>query len=503
MMKTTLTLSMIVKNEEKYLEGCLSSVKDLVDEIIIVDTGSTDSTLEIAKKFDAKIFHFEWIEDFSAARNYALSKSIGDWILYLDADERLAENSIQELKNVISQRKNIGYTCVVNSINEISGISNKMKYIRLFANNEKLYFVGKAHEQIEKSLNELNYEIKDTHIEIIHLGYNVEQSELNRKAERNLNLLVEDFKTSPIGYNAFQIGQTYVMLNKVDESVEYFNFAIKSSSLNNVHKSHCYRYLSAYELNRNNDVEKALSFAETGLRLNPKQVILHVILSSINLRLQSFNKAEEHCRLSYKFNVEQRHNVNDFEILLNDNDVLNHGLDIAIMSNNKILFNDFYNELNKNECEEKRNNLLEVFSLLLNNKEIPYEKTVLYAESINDDFIAYALLLIDPNYEAKIKVKFYETFVARKNYDYRLLNLLAIAYGDIGDITNSIKYFEASLQKNNNDPNTILNLVSLYASTSEYSKLNKLIDNSVPFFESQPSIKNKLLGLKKKIESLV
>ena len=95
-----LTLSMIVKNEEKYLEGCLESVKNVADEIVIVDTGSEDSTLDIAERYGAKIYHFEWIDDFSAARNFALSKSTGDWILYLDADERLSKDSVEEVKSI-------------------------------------------------------------------------------------------------------------------------------------------------------------------------------------------------------------------------------------------------------------------------------------------------------------------------------------------------------------------------------------------------------------------
>ena len=92
-----ITLSMIVKNEERYLRECLESVKDIVSEIVIVDTGSTDSTIKIAKDYGAKLYSFGWINDFSAARNFALSKSTGDWILYLDADERLSENSKNEL----------------------------------------------------------------------------------------------------------------------------------------------------------------------------------------------------------------------------------------------------------------------------------------------------------------------------------------------------------------------------------------------------------------------
>ena len=76
-----ISLSMIVKNEEKYLRDCLESVKGVVDEIILVDTGSTDSTVRIAQEYGAKIFNFEWINDFSAARNYSLDQCSGDWIL--------------------------------------------------------------------------------------------------------------------------------------------------------------------------------------------------------------------------------------------------------------------------------------------------------------------------------------------------------------------------------------------------------------------------------------
>ena len=83
----TISLCMIVKNEERVLERCLECLKDIVDEMIIVDTGSTDSTKEIAKKYTDKIYDFEWIKDFSAARNYSLSFATKDYIYCADADE--------------------------------------------------------------------------------------------------------------------------------------------------------------------------------------------------------------------------------------------------------------------------------------------------------------------------------------------------------------------------------------------------------------------------------
>src|SRR3989344_295540 len=98
---STLSLCMITKNEEQFLEQCLNSVKELVDEIIIVDTGSTDKTKEIASKFTDKIYDFQWCDDFSAARNESLKYATQDWILVLDADEVISKEDYQKIKELI------------------------------------------------------------------------------------------------------------------------------------------------------------------------------------------------------------------------------------------------------------------------------------------------------------------------------------------------------------------------------------------------------------------
>lgn len=97
---TTVSLCMIVKNEEDTLARCLNSVKEIVDEIIIVDTGSTDQTKEIAKEFSEKIYDFQWIEDFSAARNYSFSKATMDYIFWLDADDVILPEDGKKLKEL-------------------------------------------------------------------------------------------------------------------------------------------------------------------------------------------------------------------------------------------------------------------------------------------------------------------------------------------------------------------------------------------------------------------
>ena len=95
--KPRLSVCMIVKNEERFLGQCLASVKDIADELIVIDTGSTDRTIEIAREHGAQVGHFEWCNDFAAARNVSIAPATGDWILFLDADEELSPAEKQNL----------------------------------------------------------------------------------------------------------------------------------------------------------------------------------------------------------------------------------------------------------------------------------------------------------------------------------------------------------------------------------------------------------------------
>jgi len=101
----TISLCMIAKNEESNLADCLNSAKGIADEIIIVDTGSTDRTKEIAKKFSAKIYDFKWMDDFSAARNESLKHAAKDWVLVLDADEALDEEGKKAIRELVNGKE--------------------------------------------------------------------------------------------------------------------------------------------------------------------------------------------------------------------------------------------------------------------------------------------------------------------------------------------------------------------------------------------------------------
>lgn len=161
-----ISLCMIVKNEEEMLEGCLASINDLCDEIIIVDTGSTDKTKEIANKFTNQIYDFEWIDDFSAGRNYAFSLATKEFILWLDADDVILEKDVEELKrikeslndsiDVVSMFYHIAFDAYGNP-------TFKFRRNRLVRRENNYTWLGVVHEYLEVSGNIMHADIAVTH----------------------------------------------------------------------------------------------------------------------------------------------------------------------------------------------------------------------------------------------------------------------------------------------------------------------------------------------------
>jgi glycosyltransferase involved in cell wall biosynthesis len=141
----TLALVMIVKNEEKNIKRCLDSIKDLVNEIIIVDTGSTDNTKSIAINYGAKVFNYKWHNDFSDARNFSIQQSTSDWNLVLDADEYILSNH-QLIRDFIERNNNIIGRIYITSRSFDNGQENEeiCFVTRLFPNKE-IFFNGKVH----------------------------------------------------------------------------------------------------------------------------------------------------------------------------------------------------------------------------------------------------------------------------------------------------------------------------------------------------------------------
>jgi len=188
-----LSLCMIAKNEENNIGQCLESAQGLADEIIVTDTGSTDKTIEIAKSYGAKIERFKWIKDFSAARNYSISKATSRWVIWLDADDRLPKKTVEELRKRLEQEtlNKAFYFIICNSADE-GKTGTRFAQIRVFPNDKKILFEGRIHEQPLSSIRKHKYIEENLPFEIFHTGYE-DPALVKEKQLRNLEIFKEEY----------------------------------------------------------------------------------------------------------------------------------------------------------------------------------------------------------------------------------------------------------------------------------------------------------------------
>ncbi len=223
---TSLSLCMIVKNEEDCLSRCLNSVKDIVDEIIIVDTGSTDSTIDIAKSFDSKVFEIKWQDDFSYARNYSFSKASCEWMLIMDADDELKKEDKSKIKPLLNQHKvdvyyfrTISYVGKTPNHNLVSNLNP-----RLIRNNNKYRFEGRIHEQIRYERKKIpKGKMKSINITIYHYGYLNKNIDKKKKRKRNIKILKQVLSCDKNkAFNLFNMGNEYFALQNFSTALAYY-----------------------------------------------------------------------------------------------------------------------------------------------------------------------------------------------------------------------------------------------------------------------------------------
>jgi len=225
-MKNKVSLCMIVKNEETYLPRCLNSIKDIVDEIIIVDTGSTDKTVDIAKSFGAKVYYFQWNNNFSEARNESLKYATKDWILILDADDELYLKDQENFKDLLNRQLDENAIYYFETLNYYgSTIDDNSITInlnpRLYKNNHGTHYEGEIHNQLVHSENK--YKAIYKLIKIHHYGYMNKTIESKNKRNRNITLLNEQIKKDPDNYFAhFNLGTEYAALNDEKTALEHY-----------------------------------------------------------------------------------------------------------------------------------------------------------------------------------------------------------------------------------------------------------------------------------------
>lgn len=225
-----LSIVMMVKNEEKYLSKTLESLKflmhDIDSELIILDTGSVDSTIEIAKKFTDKVFFASWNNDFAHMRNISISHASGEWILILDADEQLTNyDKLKEFFNSdLCNKYNSASISLKNIFSEDEKSYNVAPILRMFRNFEGFKYEGAIHEQPK-----FKHPIYNNIATFNHYGYLFEDEEVKQlKDNRNKKILLEEIEKNPNDpYINYQLGKNYMLSNGSEDALYYMEKAYK------------------------------------------------------------------------------------------------------------------------------------------------------------------------------------------------------------------------------------------------------------------------------------
>lgn len=222
-----ISVCMIVKNEEKRLERCLKSLIPYGFEIVIIDTGSTDRTKEIALEYTSCLYDFPWTDDFSKARNFSLQKASHDWIFMMDSDEWITSIDIEELTYF---RKHLSHAVGSVTRQNITGTPDTPAWTidqtERFFNRKRYHYTGRIHEQLTPKFDK-SFESFLLNTIIGHDGYLMSEKQRQEKSQRNISLLKKELEENPDQpYLMFQLGKGYDIINDYHSSSIYYEKAL-------------------------------------------------------------------------------------------------------------------------------------------------------------------------------------------------------------------------------------------------------------------------------------
>ncbi|ONI38487.1 hypothetical protein AN639_05625 [Candidatus Epulonipiscium fishelsonii] len=293
-----ISLCLITKNEEHNIAKCINSVKNIVDEIVVVDTGSTDKTVEIAKQHGANIYYFEWVNDFSKARNYAKSKVTGDWIIFLDADEYLEEGKQSVLLNYIKQVDQMGYeTIVIFRINydpKKSGFDKGGQELRIFKNKPYLLYKRPIHETLVNINKELDaIVLPSEEIKLYHTGYSEEELTKKDTLNRNINILLEAIKNDPTDQlSLIYLGREYCVKEDYKNSFYYLNLVqnLNDENISRMIKEY-YSYFLHSATKLDTSVKEIFSIYENAIKYEPNLPDVHYSIAMYCIDKKAYQEA--------------------------------------------------------------------------------------------------------------------------------------------------------------------------------------------------------------------
>jgi glycosyltransferase involved in cell wall biosynthesis len=218
----SISLCMIVRDEEENLPRSLAPIAGYFDEMVVVDTGSSDKTVSLAKQYGAKVFEVPWRKDFSYARNQSIEFASGDWIMWFDADNRMEGRDAQKIRGLIDDQRNKIFWCT--EVVEPGG--GELIQKRVFPNQPGFRFEGSVHEQLVHTHKRIRYVMTD--VKIYHWGYR-DRELLRQKGLRNLEILKEELKSRPNDYYFnFNIARCYGNLREFDKAIVHLKKIIQN-----------------------------------------------------------------------------------------------------------------------------------------------------------------------------------------------------------------------------------------------------------------------------------
>lgn len=290
------SLCMIVKNEEQFLPQCLESVKDCVDEIIVVDTGSGDRTIEIAKSYGATVIEREWRNDFAWARNESIAPAKYRWVFFMDADEELepkSRDALMAIKNLPAHHMAL-WVRIYNRTDDYRG-SGEVSHalIRVFPNDEQIRFRGLIHEFPALVYSDVGIDAVHSEIEIIHHGYMKDVVNARNKGARNLEILLEATRREPDDpYHWYNLGTTAYLtsdfelartsLERMRELVGDGSRAFMPNGLTLLADLYCDHF---------GDPERGELFSRESLKRSPHYANAHMMLGKTLYARQRYEEA--------------------------------------------------------------------------------------------------------------------------------------------------------------------------------------------------------------------
>lgn len=274
--KDKISASLIVKNESKYVRLCLESIKDFVDEIIIVDTGSTDNTKEICKQYTDKIYDYKWNDSFADARNFALSKCTGDWIFRVDGDEEAPIDLKVNAYNAMINGEADAFLVPIKNF-QPNGTAPLSTTLRVFRNYKDLKYDGRVHEEIDTCIKKLGLKALKINNYLLHYGYlkGIQQ----QKSDLYFKLLMLDYNDNPKNFKTLMnLANYYVHRGKYDIALQFYKDCVECGGGEDPVILHDYaiaKYKSLLSKHQNEikDILKILDKVQTKVQLcYPEQI---------------------------------------------------------------------------------------------------------------------------------------------------------------------------------------------------------------------------------------